>query len=64
MNKKLDMFGWCPICSERWGTENGYSKLIGIEDRKLYDGISFWQCPFCKTTWDRWTGEIVKEDIS
>lgn len=43
-----------------------FSKLLGVEIRGLYDGVSFWQCPFCNTTWDRWTLEIVdnlKEEI-
>lgn len=30
-----------------------WSRLIGIEDLKLYDGISYWQCPDCNTVWDR-----------
>jgi len=42
---------------EQYGGSNYYSKLIAIEIPELYDGVSFWKCPFCKTTWDRWTGE-------
>jgi hypothetical protein len=44
-----------------WTEENPkcFSHLLGIEDPRLYDGISFWQCPECKTTWDRFTGEEV-----
>ena len=34
-----------------------FSKLLGIEIMGGYDGVSYWQCPFCKTTWDRFTGE-------
>lgn len=37
-----------------------WSKLVGIEIKEKYDGISYWQCPFCKVTWDRWTEELVK----
>ena len=37
-----------------------FSKLLGIEVREKYDGISYWMCPFCKTQWDRWTGEKTK----
>ena len=33
-----------------------WSNLIGIEEREKYDGISFWQCPICKCTWDK--GEV------
>lgn len=36
-----------------------WSRLQGIEDPMKYDGISYWQCPDCKTTWNRFTGEIV-----
>ena len=41
-----------------------FSKLIGIEDRDKYDGISYWHCPFCKNTWDRWSGELVEKKDS
>lgn len=37
----------------RWG------RLIGIEDRNNYDGVSYWQCPNCGATWDRFTGESI-----
>jgi len=39
-----------------------FSYLIGIEIRGKYDGISCWKCPFCETTWDRWTLEVVNLD--
>jgi hypothetical protein len=39
----------------RWG------RIIGVElpynHPKHYDGISYWQCPDCKTMWDRFTSE-------
>ena len=38
-----------------------WSKLIGIEIREKYDGISYWECPFCHTRFDRWTGKEVKK---
>lgn len=34
-----------------------YSNLLGIEIQGGYDGISYWQCPYCKTMWDRFTGK-------
>lgn len=41
-----------------------WSKLIGIElpitHPNYYDGISCWQCPECKTTWDRFKSEVVE----
>ncbi len=39
-----------------------FSKLVGIEVRGKYDGISYWQCPFCNATWDRWTSKEVVLD--
>lgn len=61
--KQIDKLDKCPTCGEKLkykvkGKE--YSRIIGIEIRELYDGVSQWQCPFCKTRWDRWTGEEVK----
>lgn len=40
-----------------WTEENKVrsTKLIGIEVRERYDGISYYQCPNCKQVWDRWT---------
>ncbi|MEK6832530.1 MAG: hypothetical protein AABY32_00655 [Nanoarchaeota archaeon] len=34
-----------------------FSRLIGIEYQGEYDGISAWQCPDCKTIWNRFSGE-------
>lgn len=34
-----------------------WSRIIGIEDPRVYDGVSWWKCPDCGAMWDRWTGE-------
>ena len=41
----------------RWGRE------IGIEIEGGYDGVSYWQCPDCNTTFNAFTGieEKIKE---
>jgi hypothetical protein len=39
-----------------------WSKLIGVEIREKYDGVSLWECPFCHTRFDRWTGKEVKNE--
>lgn len=48
-----------------YGEWNGeprfYSRMIGIEIRGEYDGVSRWHCPDCGATWDRWTGELVED---
>lgn len=33
--------------------------VIGIEIQGMYDGISFWECQSCGTTFDRWTMKEV-----
>lgn len=38
-----------------------WRREIGIETLD-YDGISYWQCPDCKTTFNRFTG--VEENIN
>ena len=61
---------YCPECKADWqgdpipenirqhyGETTHWSRLIGIEDPLIYDGISWWQCPDCEARWDRWTGE-------
>lgn len=39
----------------KWG------RRIGIEVREKYDGVSYWVCPNCNTTWDRFTGKETEE---
>lgn len=34
-----------------------WKREIGIEILGQYDGISYYQCPDCKTTFNRFTGE-------
>jgi hypothetical protein len=70
--------GNCPSCGKSWDGGDipedirehysepyKWSKLISVEDPWRYDGVSWWQCPFCKTSWNRWTGspeEIIEYD--
>jgi hypothetical protein len=44
----------------RWGREIGIQ--LPFDHPNYYDGISYWQCPDCKTTFNRFTGkeEIIK----
>ncbi len=44
-------YGWAENDKKR------FSRLIGVEDSSIYDGISWWQCPDCKQLWDRWSGK-------
>lgn len=30
-----------------------WSRVIGIEDPMIYDGVSWWKCPDCEHTWER-----------
>jgi len=72
--KNIDRHGDCPKCGKSWKGDPipkehhkhysppyFWSHLTGIEVRGKYDGVSYWQCPFCKTTWDRFTGDEVKK---
>jgi len=56
----------CPACQTNlFVIYDGkrYSRLIGIEDPLLYDGVSFWQCPDCGLRWNRWTKkEVIYEN--
>jgi len=40
-----------------------YSRLVGIEVRGGYDGVSYWQCPDCGATWNRFTAEYCSDAI-
>jgi Zn-finger nucleic acid-binding protein len=44
-------YGWTPKNKAHFG------RVIGIEIQGEYDGVSYYQCPDCQTTWDRFTGE-------
>lgn len=48
-------YGCTPETPKHFG-----KNIIGIEIQGQYDGISYWKCQCCKTTFDRWTMEIVK----
>lgn len=43
-----------------------WSRIIGIElpyyHPQHIDGISYYHCPDCKGTWDRFTGKSIPED--
>jgi len=58
-DKAIARWGNCTCLpyGEKAPEERFYSKLIGIEDG-TYDGVSWWLCPVCDTTWNRWTGEV------
>lgn len=38
----------------KWGREIGIE--LPYDHPKHYDGVSYWQCPDCKTLFDRFTG--------
>lgn len=37
-----------------------FGRLIGIEVQGKYDGVSYWRCPDCTTTFNRFTGKEEK----
>lgn len=48
----------------RWdGKEERYfSRLIGVEIRGKYDGISLWKCPDCDALFDRFDNDNLVSD--
>jgi rubredoxin len=70
--KNIDKHGECPECGSSWDGGDmpkeshkyysppyKWSRLIGIEDPRKYDGVSIWMCPDCKTQWDRFSGDKI-----
>ena len=68
----FDKYGDCPECGMSWDGGDipaedrkhysppyKWSRVIGVEDPKIYDGVSYWMCPMCESMWDRWTGEKI-----
>jgi len=53
----------CPECNALWRDDDGGGvHIVGIEDPFIYDGVSYWQCTKCETTWDRFKGHIVSRE--
>lgn len=53
----------CPKCGITWRDEKGWGiNLLGLEIKGKYDGVSYWKCTACNTTFDRWTGEEVESN--
>jgi Zn-finger nucleic acid-binding protein len=44
-----------------WSKDNRlrFRKVIGIEIQGEYDGVSFWQCPHCRSEWNRFTNLLT-----
>lgn len=54
----------CPECGMKWTYKADgkvFSRVIGLEDPSVYDGVSWWGCPRCKAQWDRWTGKLTRK---
>lgn len=63
----------CPACSESligppipeesrdlYGRSTHFRRVIGIEHRGRYDGVSEWECPYCGYAEDRFTGQEIR----
>jgi hypothetical protein len=35
------------------GKNDFYSRILGVEIRGRYDGVSYWECPECGSQWNR-----------
>jgi len=68
--------GECPECGGNWkgeeipekdrecfGDRTHFSLVIGVEDPRIYDGVSWWMCPHCRQMWDRFTGEKTDKRV-
>ena len=63
MKKFADNSSKCPSCREKMyftRKERLYFRWKGLFDRKT-DVITHYMCPFCKATFDRWTGEYITD---
>jgi hypothetical protein len=56
----MDLYGKCPKCGADWLGGNipkverkhfsppyKWSRVIGVEDGAIYDGVAWWKCPDC-----------------
>ena len=46
----------CPCCGVRLDYDvdgQTYSRVVGVEIPRIYDGILFWSCPDCGGCWHR-----------
>lgn len=56
--KTAECYGCTPENPKHFG-----KNVIGIEIQGMYDGISFWECQACKSTFDRFTMEEVTSNV-
>ena len=48
---------YCPRCRAQLEYQQGdhlLSHVVGVNIPGVYDGVLFWQCPFCGGRWHRW----------
>lgn len=61
-----EAFKWADEYAQAYGATRYYGKWgknVGVIDHEKYDGVSYFYCPECKYTWDRFTGKEVKENV-
>jgi len=62
--KYVDDLSHCPECHMKWhyvAEGKTYSKIIGLEDPRIYDGICEWVCPACGARWDRFSNKLIQK---
>ena len=45
-------------------TAGQYSKVIGVEIPGVYDGVLYWECPYCWYAWPRVFGSLTLDHKS
>lgn len=46
---------FCLSYGEKEPEDRFYSRIIGIEQPGVYDGVLYWMCPDCGKAWQRWS---------
>lgn len=46
---------FCLPYGEKEPEDRFFSRIIGIEQPGVYDGVLYWLCPDCGKAWQRWS---------
>lgn len=49
-DRLLELYGSC----KPGDPPEYYYHTLGVVERYVYDGVLYWQCPFCAHKWHRW----------
>jgi hypothetical protein len=65
IKKSIESYGWTDKTPKRFGRVIGLDCSMdpNADKEDQYDGVSYWQCPECQISWNRFTGERTEKFV-